>query len=105
VTVQARIEQKLALALAPQLLVVENESHMHSVKPGSETHFKVLVVSPAFDGTSRIARQRRVNEVLREELSSGVHALTMRAITPDEYANGGADGFVSPNCHGGSKAG
>ena len=104
-TLQARIEQKLAAGLTPDLLVVENESHMHSVKPGSETHFKVLVVSPAFDGASRVARQRRVNELLRDELAGGVHALTMRAITPDEYAHGGADGFVSPNCHGGKKAG
>ncbi len=88
VTVQARIEQKLATALTPQLLVVENESHMHSVKPGSETHFKVLVVSPEFDGASRVARQRRVNDLLRDELASGVHALTMRVITPEEYASG-----------------
>ena len=105
VTVQAIIEQKLAAALAPLVLVVENESHMHSVKPGSETHFKVLVVSPSFDGASRVVRQRRVNELLKDELSGGVHALTMRAITPDEYAAGGADGFVSPTCHGGMKAG
>jgi BolA protein len=105
VTLQARIERKLAAALTPQVMLVENESHMHSVKPGSETHFKVLVVSPEFDGASRVARQRRVNELLRDELSGGVHALTMRALTPAEYAEGGADGFVSPNCHGGSKAG
>jgi BolA protein len=105
VIVQRRIEEKLALALAPTTLVVENESHMHSVKPGSETHFKVLVVSEAFEGATRVARQRKVNEALRDELASGVHALTMRTLTPAEWDAGGASGFESPECHGGSKAG
>lgn len=95
---QQRIEEKLASALAPTHLVVENESHMHSVKPGSETHFKVLVVSAAFEGVARVARQRAVNLALRDELASGVHALTMRALTPAEWEAGGADGFVSPVC-------
>ncbi len=96
--VQRRIEEKLAGALAPTHLVVENESHMHSVKPGSETHFKVLVVSAAFEGVGRVERQRKVNAALCDELASGVHALTMRALTPSEWEGGGAAGFVSPKC-------
>jgi BolA protein len=104
VSVQRDIEQKLSSALAPSHLVVENESHMHSVPAGSETHFKVLVVSAAFDGMNRVARQRKVNETLRDELAGGVHALTMRTLTPAEWESGGAVGFESPKCHGGSKA-
>jgi BolA protein len=104
VKIQRAIEEKLSSALSPTHLVVENESHMHAVKPGSETHFKVLVVSDQFEGKSRVDRQRRVNEILREELAHGLHALTMRTLTPDELERGGADGFVSPKCLGGSKA-
>jgi stress-induced morphogen len=48
VTLHATIETKLTDALHPDHLEVINESHMHSVAPGSETHFKVLVVSPTF---------------------------------------------------------
>jgi stress-induced morphogen len=108
VIVQRRIEDKLTRALSPLHLVVENESRMHAVAPGSETHFKVLVVSAAFDGASRIDRQRRVNEALKEELASGVHALTMRTLTPGEWENDGgalAASFQSPKCLGGSKTG
>jgi len=105
VIVQRRIEEKLTAALAPVHLVVENESRMHSVPPGSETHFKVLVVSAAFDGVSRVNRQRRVHEALRDELLGGVHALTMRALTPAEWERDGAAGFESPKCLGGSKVG
>ena len=49
-SVQARIEQKLQSAFVPAMLQVVNESHMHSVPPGSETHFKVVVVSDRFAG-------------------------------------------------------
>jgi len=99
-----RIEGKLGEALGPVHLEVINESGMHSVRPGSETHFKVLVVSTAFEGLSLVARHRRVNETLREELASGVHALSIRALTPSQWEGGGSDGFVSPRCLGGSKA-
>ncbi len=104
-TMQARIESKLTAAFAPDELAVVNESHMHSVPPGSETHFKVLVVSGAFDGIGRVDRHRRVHDALRDELAEGVHALALRAMTPGEYARTGAEGFVSPRCLGGSKAG
>ena len=106
--VKTRIEEKLARALAPTHMVVENESRMHAVPPGSETHFKVLVVSAAFEGVGRVDRQRRVNEALKDELASGVHALTMRALTPSEWekdADAIAAGFQSPKCLGGTKTG
>ncbi|HVK60185.1 MAG TPA: BolA family protein, partial [Bdellovibrionales bacterium] len=70
------IRSKLTERFQPTHLEVVNESHAHSVPKNSETHFKVVVVSAAFDGLSRIARQRLVNEALKTELSGGVHALT-----------------------------
>jgi BolA-like protein 1 len=102
---QERIERALAEALRPAQLFVENESHMHSVPKGSETHFKVLVVSEAFAGQGLVARQRRVNELLRDEFGAGLHALSLRLLTPEQWQNGAGEGFVSPACLGGSKAG
>jgi stress-induced morphogen len=100
----ATIEGKLGEALRPVHLEVVNESHMHSVAPGSETHFKVLVVSEVFEGLGLVDRHRRVNEALRDELRGGVHALSIRALTPAQWGGAGAEGFASPKCLGGSKA-
>ena len=100
-----RIQEKLSAALAPTHLEVENESHNHNVPKGSETHFKVLIVSDAFEGLNAIDRHRRVHAALADELKKGLHALTLRALTPAQWqAEGGSD-FKSPPCLGGSKAG
>jgi stress-induced morphogen len=103
VTRQERIQDKLGKELETLHLMVENESHQHSVKPGSETHFKVLIVSPAFEGLGTIDRHRRVHGILADELRSGLHALTLRALTPAQWEAEGAAGFQSPACLGGSK--
>jgi BolA protein len=98
-----RIEENLQAALAPERLEVVNESHQHSVPRGSETHFRVLVVSPAFEGRNRVARHRLIHDALRRELANGVHALAIDAWTPAEWRERGA-ASVSPPCLGGSKA-
>ena len=103
-TTQQTIEDKLTTAFQPLHLEVVNESGMHNVPKGSETHFKVLVVSPAFEGLGLVDRHRRVNEALRDELRSGVHALSIRALTPSQWGEG-LGAFASPPCLGGSKAG
>ena len=103
-TTHETIEKKLGEALHPVHLEVVNESGMHNVPPGSETHFKVLVVSPAFAGLGLVDRHRRVNEALRDELRAGLHALSIRALTPDQWGEGPLD-VASPKCLGGSKAG
>jgi BolA protein len=103
---QRLIEEKLEAAFAPEVLEVLNESHNHSVPKGSETHFKVVIVSSAFHGRSRVDRHRLVNAALADLLASGVHALTITSRTPAEWAT--AHGSVvaeSPACLGGSKAG
>ncbi|QDK37179.1 BolA family transcriptional regulator [Bdellovibrio sp. NC01] len=100
---ELRIREIIEGSLHPTLLEIENESHMHS-GPGSETHFKVLVVAPAFEGKSRIDRQRMVNDLLKNEMQTGLHALTQRALTPQEFENQkDALNFISPECRGGSK--
>ena len=102
---QETIQSKLQQAFSPIHLEVINESHMHSVPPGSESHFKVVVVSEAFAGEKLIARHRRVNQVLQAELAGGIHALALHTLTPDDWFNRGGTVADSPPCLGGSKQG
>lgn len=100
---QETIQQKLQAAFAPLHLEVINESDNHNVPKGSESHFKVVLVSPAFEGESLIARHRQVNKVLAEELQGDVHALALHTMTPDDWFNHGGTVRESPECLGGSK--
>mgnify|MGYP006225818277 CR=1 FL=1 len=102
---QQTIQQKLQQALSPIHLEVINESHMHNVPEGSESHFKVVVVSEAFAGKKLIARHRQVNQVLSEELAGGIHALALHTMTPEDWFNRGGTVADSPPCLGGSKQG
>ncbi|MBC6906740.1 BolA family transcriptional regulator [Saccharophagus sp. K07] len=99
---ESLIVQKLTETFRPLELQVINESHGHSVAPGSETHFKVVVVSQEFDGRSRVQRHRMVYQALSEALASGVHALAIHTYTPAEWHETGA-APTSPPCLGGSK--
>jgi BolA protein len=82
------IEEKLTRAFAPLRLVVQDQSDAHRGHAGAsargETHFRVEVVSAAFEGFNRLARERKVQEVLAAELAGGVHALSVSARTPVE---------------------
>ncbi|XP_076136960.1 bolA-like protein 1 [Alosa pseudoharengus] len=100
--VETSIRAKLTEALQPAHLEVLNESHMHAVPPGSESHFRVLVVSERFEGLPLLQRHRLVNEALRDELSSRVHALAIQAKTPQQWDSNPALA-KSPACMGGSK--
>ena len=86
---QERISQKLALALQPFRLDIVNDSGRHAGHAGDdgsgESHFSVLVVSDKFDGKSRVERQRIVYDLLAEELSGSLHALSLKTMTRDEY--------------------
>ncbi len=85
---EQRIREKLMVALEPVRLDVVNESELHAghrSSPGTgESHFRILIVSPKFDGKSRIARHRLVNEALAEELAGPIHALALTTYAPDE---------------------
>jgi BolA family transcriptional regulator, general stress-responsive regulator len=82
------IVNKLREAFSPESLDVTDESHLHEGhaghRPGGETHFRVYIVSSAFEGKSRIERHRMINTTLSEELAGSVHALAIKAITPGE---------------------
>ena len=81
--VHTAIEQKLLSAFDPVFLDVINESHMHSVAPGSQTHFKVVIVTNAFDGMRLLNRHRAVNAIV--ELAEKIHALALHTYTPAEW--------------------
>ena len=102
-TIQKTIEQKLKQAFKSEHLAVENESHKHNVPANSETHFKVTMVSPAFEELGRVKRHQALYGILAEELSGPVHALALHLYTPAEWAETGQATPESPNCLGGSK--
>ena len=90
-----RIKTKLQAALAASSIEVIDESHKHAThvhamkRPGiaggaGETHFRVKVVSETFRGKSRIDRHRAINQLLRTEFESGLHALAIEAKAPGE---------------------
>ena len=82
------ITNKLSEAFSPESLDVSDESHLHEGhaghRPGGETHFRVYIVSAAFEGKSRIERHRMINATLETELKGGVHALAIKAHAPSE---------------------
>lgn len=86
--VAAEIEKCLTEALAPERLEVVDDSEQHRGHAGhdarGESHFSVTVVSAAFAGQNRVARQRMVNQALADLLRGRVHALTMRTLAPGE---------------------
>lgn len=90
-TVKSVIESKLAEGLKPRRLSIVDESHKHAghagARAGGESHFRVEVVSAAFTGLTRVARQRLVYGLLAEELKGPIHALALSTLTPEEDAN------------------
>lgn len=86
--VMEQIEQRLRAALQPVQLVVRDESHRHvghaGHRPEGETHFGVEVVSDAFAGINRVARQRLIHDALADLLATRIHALSIRARAPGE---------------------
>ena len=87
-SVKERMTARLSRELAPEVLVVHDESDRHvghgGWREGGETHFRVEIVSAAFIGKSRVERHRIVNALLAEELADRVHALAISARAPGE---------------------
>jgi len=102
--IQNRITEKLLNAFSPSHLQVENESHMHNVPAGSESHFKVTIVAESFIGKRLLPCHRMVNQVLAEELANDIHALALHTYAPEKW-QGVSEVPASPNCLGGSKYG
>lgn len=87
-TVAQRIHEKLAAAFQPSRLAIHDDSRRHAghadARPEGETHFRIEIVAAAFEGQSRVARQRSVYAVLAEELAGPVHALQLTTLAPGE---------------------
>lgn len=102
-TVAEQINDLVVEALAPIHLDVINESDSHNVPPGSESHFKLVIVTDAFEGQGLVARHRSVNKVLADQLAGPVHALGLHTHTPEEWQARGGQVPESPPCQGGMK--
>ena len=102
-TVQTTIEKKLADDFNPLHLEVINESNNHNVPEGSESHFKVVVVSPVFAEKNLLARHRLINATLKDELETSIHALAIHTYTEDEWQEESNGAPMSPPCLGGGK--
>ena len=102
--VEQQITEKISDDLKPSHLEVVNESHMHSVPENSETHFKLVIATSAFEGKKSVARHQLVYKALAAELAGPVHALALHTYTEQEWQERNAAAPDSPNCLGGSKA-
>jgi BolA protein len=87
-SIAKQIEDKLNSSLAPVSLTVVDESAQHAghagARPGGESHFNVTIIASAFEGQSRVARQRTVYGILAKEMAGPVHALSLTTKTPGE---------------------
>jgi BolA protein len=95
------IRNKVEQELAPKVLEILNESHMHS-GPAANSHFNLTVVSDAFEGKRPVARHQMIYKILADELAGEVHALALHVFTSDEWQKAGGTTEVSPNCQGGA---
>lgn len=100
--IESSLNRKLQSTFQPQHLLVVNDSHGHT--RGDETHFTVVVVSEKFQGVSRVERQRQVAALFDSERDQGLHALSQKIYTPEEWSKV-KDSFEleAPACRGGGK--
>ncbi|MGI2025852.1 BolA family protein [Endozoicomonas acroporae] len=97
------IIDKLNESLQNDLIDVTNESHLHNTPPGSESHFKVVIVSEAFEGKMPVKRHQMIYGLLADELREQIHALALHTYTPVEWQTRNQTAPTSPDCRGGSK--
>jgi len=102
-TIQQKIQDRLAAGFDCEYLEVTNESGQHNVPAGSESHFRVVIVSPDFAGKTLLVRHRSVYGLLTEEMAGPVHALALHTYTPDEWRQRQAQTPPSPPCQGGGR--
>lgn len=84
-SVQRRIEARITEVFHPVALQVINESRRHKVPPGSESHFKIILLSEAFNGLRSLQRHQAVYRALGEIMEE-IHALALHTWTPQEWA-------------------
>ena len=96
-----RIYNALFTTLKPDSLLVDDESHLHHVPDGAQTHFKVIAVATIFENLNRVARHRLVNSALSNEFMEGLHALSLHLSTPSESIKNTTGIPTSPACRNG----
>jgi len=79
------IRTRLAV-LEPALLEIQDDSAMHAGHAGNTGggHFTLTVVSSQFSGKSQIIRHRLIYQAVADLIPNKIHALSIRALTPDE---------------------
>jgi len=79
------LRERLA-ALAPQSLAIEDESHLHAGHAGAREggHYKITIVAAAFAGHNTVRRHRMIHEAVGDLMRGRIHALSIRAFSPDE---------------------
>ncbi len=97
-TRSSRMEAVLHTTFAPQTLTILDESAGHRGRAGTESHFKVTIVSDAFTNVARVARHRLVQAAVKSEWDLGLHALSIDAFTPTEWEARGRRTEPSPAC-------
>lgn len=100
-----RIETILSENINSTQVEIIDESHMHHVPEGHESHFNILIVSEDFQTLSMVARHRLINKLLAAELKNGLHALSLHLHTPDEWKAKHESRPASPNCRDGYRHG
>lgn len=97
------VTDKLAGHFESEVLQVTNESYMHSVPAGSETHFKVVLVTEQFAGQRQVRRHQAIYAVLAEELAGPIHAIALHTYSVNEWAASQGQAPASPLCLGANK--
>jgi len=98
------IKEKLAEDLEPLHLEVVNESHMHNVEPGKESHIRIVAVSVAFENLNLVKRHQLIYKNLKEALAGPVHAVSLHTFSPSEWLEKNQESTPSPDCLGGSSS-
>jgi BolA protein len=84
------IRERLNDALTPTHLDIIDESHFHKGHAGAASgagHFNVTIVSEQFEGQALLARHRLVYQAVETLMPSEIHALSIKAMTPEEHAS------------------
>ena len=97
------IEEKLKIELEPSHLEVIDESYLHNVEPGRESHVRIVAVYEKFQDLNLVKRHQLIYANIQEELSETIHAISLHTFTSQEWKDKNQKAEASPDCLGGSK--
>ena len=97
------IESKLTKELDPSHVEVIDESYLHNVEPGKESHVRIVVVSEQFENLNLVKRHQLIYQQINEELEGPIHAISLHTFTDSEWKDKNETAQDSPDCLGGMK--